>query len=87
MHAMIAWFTRNGVAANLLMAGIVIWGLHALWNRIPLEVFPSFELDVVTVRVPLRGASPSEIEESVTIKIEEAIQDVQGIKSISSTSA
>ncbi len=87
MHAMIAWFTRNSVAANLLMAGIVVWGLHALWNRIPLEVFPSFELDVVNVRVPLRGASPSEIEESITIKIEEAVQDVQGIKSIGSSSA
>ncbi len=87
MHAMIAWFTRNGVAANLLMAAIVVWGLHALSNRIPLEVFPSFELDVVNVRVPFRGATPSEVEETVTIKIEEAIQDVQGIKSITSTSA
>ncbi len=87
MHSMIAWFTRNGVAANLLMAGIVVWGLHALWNRIPLEVFPSFELDVVNVRVPLKGASPSEVEEAITIKVEEAVQDVQGIKSLSSTSA
>ena len=87
MHSMIAWFTRNSVAANLLMAGIVVSGLHTLWNRIPLEVFPSFELDVVNVRVPLRGASPTEIEESVTIKVEEAVQDVQGIKSITSTSA
>jgi multidrug efflux pump subunit AcrB len=87
MHSMIAWFTRNGVAANLLMVSIVVWGLYALTNRIPLEVFPSFELDVVNVRVPFRGATPSEVEETVTIKVEEAIQDVEGIKSLTSTSA
>ncbi len=87
MHAMIAWFTRNGVAANLLMATIVVWGLHALSSRIPLEVFPSFELDAVSIRVPFRGASPSEVEEAINIKIEEAIQDVQGIKRITSTAA
>lgn len=87
MHAMIAWFTRNGVAANLMMFAIIAWGLHALSSRIPLEVFPSFELDAVSIRVPYRGASPSEVEEAINIKVEEAIQDVQGIKSITSTAA
>lgn len=87
MHAMIAWFTRNGVAANLMMATIVLWGLHAVSNRIPLEVFPSFELDVVTIQIPYRGASPAEVEEAINIKVEEAIQDIQGIKSINSTAA
>ena len=84
MHGMINWFTRNGVAANLLMVTIVLWGLYSLNNRIPLEVFPSFELDVVNIQVPFRGASPVEIEEAINIKVEEAIQDVTGIKSITS---
>ena len=84
MHGMINWFTRNGVAANLLMVTIVLWGLYSLNNRIPLEVFPSFELDVVNIQVPFRGASPVEIEEAINIKVEEAIQDVTGIKSIAS---
>ncbi len=87
MHGMINWFTRNSVAANLMMVTIVLWGLYSLQSRIPLEVFPSFELDVVNVRVPLRGASPVEIEESINIKIEEAIQDVEGIKQITSTAS
>lgn len=85
MHSMISWFTRNGVAANLLMFGIVFWGLFSLNNRIPLEVFPTFELDTITVRVPYSGASPTEIEESINIKIEEAVQDLADIKSIKST--
>ena len=87
MHSLISWFTRNGVAANLLMCGIIFWGLFSLNNRIPLEVFPSFELDTITIRVPFEGASPTEVEESVTIKIEEAIQGVNDIKSITSTAA
>ena len=87
MHALINWFTRNGVAANLLMIGIVFWGLFSLNNRLPLEVFPSFELDSITVRVPFRGASPTEVEESINIKIEEAVQDLTDIKTITSTAA
>ena len=87
MHSLITWFARNSVAANLLMVFIIAWGLSALFTRIPLEVFPSFELDSVNINVPFRGASPSEVEEGVTIKIEEAIQDIEGIKQMTSTSS
>ena len=87
MHSLISWFTRNSVAANLLMCSIIFWGLFSLNNRIPLEVFPSFELDAVTVQIPFRGASPTEVEESLNIKVEEAIQDLTDIKSITSTAA
>lgn len=86
MHSLIAWFARNSVAANLLMVFIIAWGLTALTSRIPLEVFPSFELDTVNISVTYRGAAPSEVEEGVTIKIEEAIQDIEGIKQIDSVS-
>ena len=81
---MIAWFARNGVAANLLMVFIVAWGLFTM-TRLPLEVFPSFELDVVNVRMSFRGATPAEVEQGVTIKIEEAVHDLEGIKRLSST--
>ncbi len=85
MHSLIAWFARNSVAANLLMVFIIMWGLSMLTTKIPLEVFPSFELDSVNVSIPFRGASPSEVEEGVTVKVEEAIQSIEGIKSITST--
>lgn len=85
MHGLINWFARNSVAANLLMVFIIAWGLFTLFTRLPLEVFPGFESDSVTVRVPFRGASPAEVEEAITIKVEEALQDVQSIKTITST--
>ncbi|MBO9490643.1 efflux RND transporter permease subunit [Endozoicomonas sp. G2_1] len=83
---MIAWFARNHVAANLLMVTILLIGLLSMNLRIPLEVFPSFELDVVNVRVTLRGSTPEDVEQGVTIRIEEAVQDLEGIKKITSRS-
>ena len=85
MKGMIAWFSRNDVAANLLMFTIVALGVWGLTAKIPLEVFPAFELRNVIVRVPFPGATPSEVEEGITVKIEEAVQDLQGIKTLRST--
>jgi len=78
---MIAWFTRNGVAANLLMMLIFFLGYTAV-RQVPLEVFPSTTIDIVTVRMAYRGATPEEVEEGVAIRIEEAIYDLEGIKEI-----
>ncbi|WP_421864828.1 efflux RND transporter permease subunit [Motiliproteus sp.] len=86
MHGMIAWFARNPVAANLLMVLIIGAGLHSLANRIPLEIFPEIELDLITVRVSYPGASPVEVEEGISIRVEEAVQDLQGIADLVSRS-
>ena len=85
MKGMIAWFARNDVAANLLMVTLLVLGAWALVAKIPLEVFPAFELRSVVVRVPFPGATPEEVEEGITVKIEEAIQDLDGIKTLRST--
>ncbi len=87
MNGIIAWFCKNGVAANLLMVAIFLSGFSTLFMSIPTEVFPEFELDMVTVRVPFRGATPGDVEEGVVIKIEEAIQDLEGIKKMNSTAS
>jgi len=87
MKRPIAWFAENDVAANLLMMTILGLGIYALTARIPLEVFPAFELDTVVARVPYPGATPAEVEEGVTIKIEEAIHDLAGIKTMRSVAA
>lgn len=85
MKGMIAWFARNDVAANLLMVTLLGLGGWALTAKIPLEVFPAFELRTVMVQVPFPGATPAEVEEGITVKIEEAIQDLEGIKQLRST--
>lgn len=84
---MIAWFTKNHVAANLLLVTLLLSGLFSLSSKIPLEVFPSFETDMISVGVSLRGAIPEDVEQGVTIRIEEAVQDLEGIKQIFSRSS
>ncbi|MGO2076029.1 MAG: efflux RND transporter permease subunit, partial [Pseudoalteromonas sp.] len=84
---MIAWFTKNHVAANLLLISIVLSGLFSLSTQIPLEVFPSFEVDRISVSVSLPGSTPEDVEQGVSIRIEEAVQDLEGIKEISSSSS
>ena len=84
MNGVIDWFARNHVAANLLVVGIFVAGLMGLWSG-KREVFPSVSSDMISVSVVYRGAAPSEVEQGVCIKIEEAIQGIEGIKKILST--
>lgn len=84
---MIAWFTRNDVAANLLMISLLLAGISTLFLGIPLEVFPTMEMQRVNVNVTLRGSTPEDVEKGVSIRIEEAVQDLEGIERISSVSS
>ena len=86
MRGTIAWFAHNTVAANLLMAFLVCAGLLAAFN-VTSEIFPEITLDRITVEVPYLGAAPEEVEEAVCVRIEEAIQGIDGIKQIISTSS
>ena len=72
------------VAANLLMIVLLIGGLF--WStRIKQEVFPDFELDIVTVSVPFPGASPQEVERGILLSIEEAVSGLEGIEKVTAT--
>jgi multidrug efflux pump subunit AcrB len=83
---MISWFAKNSVAANLLMITIIIGGVIALRDGVRLEIFPSSDPDTVSVSVPLRGATPEDVELGVAVRIEEAVQDLEGIDRITSRS-
>ena len=80
---LIAWFASNHVAANLLMWFIIVAGLISVFT-IRKQTTPDFELNWIQVRVPYLGAAPQEVEEGVVIKVEEAVQDIQGIVEIRS---
>lgn len=86
MEKAIYWFTRNHVAANLLMVGVIVMGLFS-WGKLKKEIFPETSIDAVAVRVPYPNATPAEVERGVCIPIEEAILDVDGIRRLSSTAA
>ena len=81
METMITWFTRNPVAANLLMAILVTGGIMALFT-LHQEQFPSMDVRVVNVSVAYLGAAPEEVEEGVCIRIEEALEGTEGIEKL-----
>lgn len=80
---MIAWFVRNGVAANLMMVLILAGGLIGL-TSVDVRMFPKTELRTVTVTVVYPGAAPEEVERSLVLPIEEAVQGLEGIKELRS---
>jgi multidrug efflux pump subunit AcrB len=82
----IAWFARNSVAANLLMVTILMGGMIALSNGVRLEIFPPSDPDTIQVQVPLRSATPEDVELGVAVRIEEAVKDLVGIDRILSVS-
>ena len=79
----IAWFASNHVAANLLMFLIIAFGIVSAVT-IRKQTNPDIELNYIQIRVPYLGAAPQEVEEGVVIKVEEAIQDIDGIVEINS---
>lgn len=77
----IAWMAQNSVAANLLMVILLLGGILA-GIQIQKEVFPQFQLDIVTVSVGYPGAAPSEVETGILQPIEEAVRGLEGIREI-----
>ncbi len=84
MSGIVAWFARNGVAANLLMVLIVVLGL-ATTLSIKKEVFPELASDLLSVSVVYPGAAPEEVEEGIVVRVEERLEGLDGIKKLRST--
>lgn len=80
----IAWFTNNSVAANLLMILIVIAGLMSAYS-IKKRMFPDFAVNTVQVEVSYPGAGPEDVEQGVVLKLEESLRDITGINKVVST--
>jgi len=81
----IAWFSHNTVAANLLMLLVILLGVFEL-GSLRKEAFPSREPDNISISVSYTSGSAQQSEEGLAIKIEDQLEDVIGIKNITSTS-
>lgn len=77
----IAWMTRNRITPNLMMLVLLVGGF-VMALQIKQEVFPEFDLDMVTIRVAYPGSSPEEVEQGIVLAIEEGIRGLDGIKEI-----
>ncbi len=76
---------KQPVFATMMMVALAVLGL-ASYRQLDVDQFPNIEFPVVLVNTVYPGASPETVEREVTKKIEEAINTVQGIKHVESTS-
>lgn len=83
MNGIVAWFARNAVAANLLMAVAFIGGIFSFFS-LEREMFPTVQVAGATVQVSWPGASPQEAEEQIITRIEEAVADIDGLDRMTS---
>src|SRR5258707_2638359 len=74
---------RRPVFATMMNLLLVVLGWFSFHN-IGIDQFQNVELPIVTVTTTLRGASPEEMETSVTKPLEEIINTIQGIDELNS---
>lgn len=84
MNGLITWWARNDVAANLLMIFIVIIGLLS-FASLSREAQPSITPFSVNVSVSWPGASPTDVEEQIILRIEEELANLDNVKELAAT--
>ncbi|MCC8146111.1 MAG: efflux RND transporter permease subunit [Bacteroidales bacterium] len=76
---------KRPVATALIFAGIVLMGLFS-YTRLPVDLFPEIETNMLTVITAYPGASASDIETNVTRPMENTLNSTENLKTITSQS-
>ena len=75
---------ENQVLVNMVMLVVLVAGV-AFAFTIVREMFPESRADSILIVAAYPATQPEELEKAVTIKIEEAVRDVEGIEKVNST--
>lgn len=78
MRALIEYFVRRHFLVHVMVAVVVVVGINSAMTS-QREGFPSITLNQLVVTAALPGASASDVESKVTIPLEEAISEVDGV--------
>ena len=76
---MIRWFTKNHVAANVLMLAILLYGAFLSYYKIGVEVEPALKFPQVGISIPFRGASTDAVEKQIILPVEKALENLPGV--------
>ncbi len=77
---------RRNVLTLMLSLVLVLFGIIAL-TRLGIDKFPKIEFPASTVITTMRGADPDIIDRNITDVVEKAVNQVPGVKSITSSSS
>ncbi|WP_262692783.1 efflux RND transporter permease subunit [Kordiimonas aestuarii] len=81
--SLVANFLENPVMTNLLMVFLILGGLMTAVTMRS-EVFPTVDVGTITVSVNYPGATPLEVEDSITRRVEEAVLGINGVERVRS---
>ncbi|MDI3288956.1 efflux RND transporter permease subunit [Polyangium sp. 15x6] len=76
---------RKPVLAWMMMAATIVFGIVAA-TRIGISQFPDVDFPTINVNVSWEGAAPEAVEHDIVEQIEEAVVQVEGVKSLTSSS-
>ncbi|MDR0966089.1 MAG: efflux RND transporter permease subunit [Myxococcales bacterium] len=76
---------RNPVFAWMLMGATILFGAVS-FTKLGISQFPDVDFPIISVSVTWEGAAPEVMERDVVEPIEEALMQVEGVKSLTSTS-
>ncbi|MDQ3018578.1 MAG: efflux RND transporter permease subunit, partial [bacterium] len=84
-YSFVRYFLQNRQLTILLLLLIVLIG-SASFLQLRVEGFPAVKIPIAIVTTVVPGAGPETINNTVTVPIENALRDLDGLKEISSTS-
>ena len=76
---------KRPIFATVMILALVVLGIFS-YRRLAVEMFPNVEFPVVSVVTVFSGASPETVERELSKRIEEAVNQVAGVKHVFSTS-
>lgn len=76
---------NNPITTMMIFVGIVVFGLYSL-TRLPIDFYPKMDLPMISVVTTYSGANASDIETNITKPLEDALNGIEGLKDLTSTS-
>src|SRR3712207_9165577 len=81
-----AWAIRKPIPSIVLFLMLMVLGAVS-FRDLPITRFPNIDIPIVSITVTQSGAAPSELQNQVTKRVEDAVAGVNGVKHIISTIA
>ncbi|GLS82047.1 efflux RND transporter permease subunit [Paraferrimonas haliotis] len=78
---MLSYFARHPTIANMLMVGLLLLGLTSI-SSLKRETFPEYAPPYINASVVYPGASPIEVEESICLRMEDAVEGLANIEEV-----
>ncbi|TFH42996.1 MAG: efflux RND transporter permease subunit, partial [Lysobacterales bacterium] len=85
MRRIVSFFVRYPIWVTVAMFSIIGFGLISL-GQLRYSFFPEIPPDTVSIQVVYPGASPEQVSEGVVLKIEEALDGLDGVDRVTSVS-